>query len=335
MHSLLNDALEIKNMRLGLERMERFDAALGHPSRAFQSIHIAGTNGKGSVATKIASALPGKVGLYTSPHIESYRERIKINGEMIKNPDPLLHHIVDTIDEKPTYFELLTLLAFVYFAEQKVDYAVLEVGMGGRLDATNIVTPLISVITSIGLDHTEFLGDTLDKIAAEKGGIIKPGVPLVVGPTAHYYEDAHLVPGPFAHYEEENNAIATRALELLGMESPTLSDAPPCRFERIGPFILDGAHNPAAFRRLHERLRGEKVRLLVAFSKDPTECLKEIEAPYHFVHVDHPRLVNHPEAISIEEGLALRQPDETLVICGSFFMMEAARATIEKALLDE
>ena len=162
---------------------------LGHPYRSFRSVHIAGTNGKGSTSHLIAATLQAaglKTGLYTSPHLIDFRERIRINGAMI--PESRVVEFVETNRDfldtvKPSFFETTMALAFQYFAEEKVDIAVVEVGLGGRLDSTNILTPILSVITNIGMDHTEFLGDTLAKIASEKAGIIKPGVPCVIGET--------------------------------------------------------------------------------------------------------------------------------------------------------
>ncbi|MBI2083208.1 MAG: bifunctional folylpolyglutamate synthase/dihydrofolate synthase [Deltaproteobacteria bacterium] len=179
---------EFFDQKPGLERIEQVLQRLGNPERKFPSIHIAGTNGKGSTAAMIASVLREaghRVGLYTSPHLVDFCERIQVGGSLI-SPDNLLHfahiiHEVENPSDPLTFFELATTIAFLYFAEQKVDIAVVEVGMGGRLDATNLITPLVSVITSIGLDHTQFLGDTIEKIAFEKAGIIKPGVPVVVG----------------------------------------------------------------------------------------------------------------------------------------------------------
>ena len=160
---------------------------LKHPETKFKSIHVAGTNGKGSTSSMIASILQEagyKVGLYTSPHLKDFRERIRINGEMISE-----NFVVDFISENKSFFEANQLsffemtvgLAFDYFAKERVDVAVIEVGMGGRLDSTNVITPLVSVITNIGFDHTQFLGDTLTKIAAEKAGIIKSNIPVVIG----------------------------------------------------------------------------------------------------------------------------------------------------------
>ena len=162
---------------------------LGHPEQRFRSIHVAGTNGKGSVSHFLASVLMQagyKVGLYTSPHLVDFRERIRINGAMIPRDEVTrfveLHKpFMETL--QLSFFEMTVGLAFDYFASQQVDIAVVEVGMGGRLDSTNVITPLLSIITNIGFDHTQFLGDTLPKIAAEKAGIIKPGIPVVIGET--------------------------------------------------------------------------------------------------------------------------------------------------------
>ena len=176
-----------KGYHPGIETMEAFDHFLWHPHRDFRIIHVAGTNGKGSVSSMLASVLMGmghRVGLYTSPHLVDFRERIKVNGEMITQEAVLdfLERTEEFVAENdPSFFEITTAMAFDYFAGCEVDYAVVECGLGGRLDSTNIVTPVLSVITSIGLDHTDILGDTEEKIAYEKGGIIKPGVPVVVG----------------------------------------------------------------------------------------------------------------------------------------------------------
>ena len=176
-----------KGYHPGIETMEAFDHFLWHPHRDFRIIHVAGTNGKGSVSSMLASVLMGlgyRVGLYTSPHLVDFRERIKVNGEMITQ-EAVLDFLGRTegfvAENDPSFFEITTAMAFDYFAGCEVDYAVVECGLGGRLDSTNIVTPVLSVITSIGLDHTDILGDTEEKIAYEKGGIIKPGVPVVVG----------------------------------------------------------------------------------------------------------------------------------------------------------
>lgn len=173
----------------GLSNTKALDDYFGHPHRQFRSIHVAGTNGKGSVSHTLAAILQSagyKVGLYTSPHLVDFRERIRVNGEMIDQQT-----VIDFVEQYrhffeplyPSFFELTTTMAFQYFASKGIDIAVVEVGLGGRLDCTNILTPTLSIITNISFDHTQFLGDTLAKIAAEKGGIIKEGIPVVIGET--------------------------------------------------------------------------------------------------------------------------------------------------------
>lgn len=173
--------------KLGLQTSEKLDEFFGHPHRRFKSIHIAGTNGKGSCSHSIAAMLQAqgyKTGLYTSPHLVDFRERIRVNGEMIPKEnvvDFMARFLESGYEGKPSFFELTMMMAFDYFARSEVDYAVIEVGMGGRLDSTNIITPEACVITNISKDHTQFLGDTLPKIAGEKAGIIKPGIPVTIG----------------------------------------------------------------------------------------------------------------------------------------------------------
>lgn len=171
----------------GLETTRTLDAHFGHPHRRFATVHIAGTNGKGSCASTLAAILQAaglRTGLYTSPHLTDFRERIRVNGEMIPR-----ERVVKFVEEEraffepfhPSFFELTTALALKHFAEAEVDIAVIETGLGGRLDCTNIIEPLVSVITNISLDHTQFLGNTRAAIAAEKAGIIKPGTLVIIG----------------------------------------------------------------------------------------------------------------------------------------------------------
>jgi len=171
----------------GLKTTEFLDRHFGHPHHKYKTIHIAGTNGKGSCAHTLAAwfQLAGlKVGLYTSPHLIDFRERIRVNGEMIPQ-----QRVIDFVESEkkifeplyPSFFEITTALAFQYFAEEEVDIAIIEVGLGGRLDCTNIISPILSIITNISKDHTQFLGNTTIEIAKEKAGIIKPNVPVVVG----------------------------------------------------------------------------------------------------------------------------------------------------------
>lgn len=174
----------------GLDNTHLLDEQFGHPHRQYRTIHVGGTNGKGSVSHTLAAILQAqgyRVGLYTSPHLVDFRERIKVNGEMISK-----ERVVDFVTDFKkrnydavcsgfSFFELATALAFQYFSEQKVDFAVIEVGLGGRLDCTNIITPELSIVTNISFDHVQFLGDTLPKIASEKAGIIKTGIPACIG----------------------------------------------------------------------------------------------------------------------------------------------------------
>ncbi len=204
----------------GLENIEALLNIIGNPHRKLRCVHVAGTNGKGSVSSFLSSyfqELGYKTGLFTSPHLVDFRERIRINGAMIPVEEVLA--FFDEYQEKfarlePSFFEITTALAFHYFAKQKVDFAVIEVGLGGRLDSTNVITPLLSVITNISLEHTQLLGDTVAKIAFEKAGIIKDRVPVVIGEydpesfpvfedTAHQH-DAPLFPAN-VNYETFNN----------------------------------------------------------------------------------------------------------------------------------
>ncbi|NOU60287.1 bifunctional folylpolyglutamate synthase/dihydrofolate synthase [Marinifilum caeruleilacunae] len=178
-----------------LDNTLAMDSYFNHPHKKFKSVHVAGTNGKGSVSHSIASVLQKsglKVGLYTSPHLRDFRERIKINGEVISESaviDFIANHKEKFEELKPSFFEMTVALAFEYFAKEEVDIAVIEVGLGGRLDSTNIITPLVSVITNISKDHTNLLGNDIATIAKEKGGIIKPGIPVVVGERQELIED--------------------------------------------------------------------------------------------------------------------------------------------------
>ena len=173
----------------GLENTLRLMEHVGNPQEQLRTVHVAGTNGKGSTSHLIAASLQAaglRVGLFTSPHLVKLTERIRINGMPIEEEEiaGFIGQNKDFLDEvQPSFFETMTALAFAYFVKRKVDVAVIEVGLGGRLDSTNVLTPVLSVITNIGLDHTEFLGNTLSKIAKEKAGIMKPHVPCVIGET--------------------------------------------------------------------------------------------------------------------------------------------------------
>ena len=176
-------------MKADLTNITALCEYLGNPQKKFKTVHIAGTNGKGSTSHMLASIFQEagyKTGLTTSPHLKDFRERIRVNGAMADEDfvvDFVTKHEQKVIDQKASFFEIAIAMAFEYFAQQKVDIAIIETGLGGRLDSTNIILPELSVITNIGLDHTQFLGDTLDKIAFEKAGIIKPNTAVVIGET--------------------------------------------------------------------------------------------------------------------------------------------------------
>lgn len=314
--------LSWKGIELGLERVRRASARLGRPERAFPCIQVAGTNGKGTVSTVLAHALTDaglRTGLFTSPHLHRFSERIRVDGREAR-PEELLPHLetiltlATSTDGVPlTFFEVATLAALRVFREQAVDVAVLEVGLGGRLDATSVAEPVLTAVTSIGFDHTAYLGDTLDAIAREKAAVARPGVPLVLGrlpseamraamdtaekakstvlriPEDVSLPDDIVVPWPGAH-QRDNVAIAFELYRrFLGgagngasrafsraLESVRL----PGRFEILDPgprFILDGAHNLEAVSGLAAALdhRGEHpdVLLFGALQDKPAKAM--------------------------------------------------------------
>ena len=197
----------------GLENTLALDEHFGHPHRNFRTIHVAGTNGKGSCSHTLAAILQEagyRTGLYTSPHLVDFRERIRVNGQPIPE-----EYVIRFVEEErsffeplsPSFFELTTAMAFRYFADQKVDVAIIEVGLGGRLDCTNIIRPDLCIITNISFDHTQFLGSTLAQIASEKAGIIKQGIPVVIGETTPetrpvFAEKAQAVQAPICFAED-------------------------------------------------------------------------------------------------------------------------------------
>ena len=210
----------------GLDTTHQLDAYFNHPHRKFKSIHVAGTNGKGSCSHTLAAILQSagyKVGLYTSPHLVDFRERIRVNGVPVSK-----EHVINFVSQHrnffeplhPSFFELSTAMAFNYFAEEQVDIAVIEVGLGGRLDCTNIIRPDMCVITNISFDHVQFLGDTLAKIASEKAGIIKPGIPVVIGETTPetkpVFTQKALQEGALIHFAEEEQLLISTSINAQG-----------------------------------------------------------------------------------------------------------------------
>jgi len=196
----------------GLDNMLALDEHLGHPHRKFRSIHVAGTNGKGSVSHTLAAQLQlcgYKVGLYTSPHLLDFRERIRVDGQPVS--EEFVTQFIDNESNllatlKPSFFEITTAMAFQYFAEQNVDIAIIEVGLGGRLDSTNIITPILGIITNVSLDHTQLLGNTIEEIAREKAGIMKKGVTCLIGEwtpeTRAIYDEVAKEKGAIVAYAE-------------------------------------------------------------------------------------------------------------------------------------
>lgn len=340
-----------------LAQFQKLDRAFGHPHRFFQTIHVGGTNGKGSVCLKIAKTLEKqgyKTGLYTSPHLFSVCERIQVNGIPIaKKEMQELFFRVKKEGANLSFFDVVTMIAFLYFQKQKVDYAVIEVGLGGRFDATNVIQPCLAVITSIRLDHTELLGNTLAEIAFEKGGIAKEGVPLIVGPTAAPFFPMAKSTQRAPFFDVENQWIARKALEFLPVSQEAIEygllHRPPCRFEIIGNCVFDVAHNPDGFSRLREALRlyfpkVDKFRFIVAFSKDKDwksciDCIapiaeKIIAAPHDVKRLEDPRVLSqYHRQVSTVAYLDEAVSDEVVcVFCGSFYFLQTARLELGKKI---
>lgn len=329
-----------KGMNPSLNNIEKLCEIYKDPQKSYPTIHVAGTNGKGSVCTKIARALQEggyATGLYTSPHISSFRERIQVGGIWISEAEitSLFQEIQKTVDTwqiPTTFFEMTTMIAFLYFQQKKVDVAVIETGLGGRWDATNVTAPLVSVITSIGYDHTEILGSTLADIASEKAGIIKAKVPVILGPNVPFNimkqraDATHSALDQSGYksedFDRENQATAQLALKTIAPFFP-LSDQsikaglkakPPCRFERHflkKEIIFDVAHNSEGFERLLQMLEhtypGYAYRFVVGFSrgKDIAECARLIKAEASAVHLvdgPHPRLAKVAEFQNVFVG---------------------------------
>ena len=327
-------------MRPSLDAISGVCAALGDPQKELRAIHVAGTNGKGAVCAMIEACLRSgglRACRYTSPHLVRINERFFVDGKPVDDAtleraaDKVFHADSDT-NSQLTFFEALTAVAFIAFSEAKCDYAVLETGLGGRLDATNICVPEICVITKIGLDHCDWLGDTVEKIAAEKAGIIKKGVPIVLGKNepeviAVVKARASEVGAPFFYapdmadeseipdgfslegaFNRENAVTALAALKVLkkGSRDGLSNVVWPGRFQRVGRFIIDGAHNPPAARALAAALSkyapfaGSVPTLVAGFcgDKDVDETLR-ILAP--LVGKGIAVRTNNPRSLAPEE----------------------------------
>lgn len=294
--------------KTGLENTLYLDQYFGFPHKQFRTIHVGGTNGKGSTSHLLAAVLQSagyKVGLYTSPHLKDFRERIRINGQMISKQkvSSFVFKNQNLIREiNPSFFEITTSLAFSYFAEQNIDIAVVEVGLGGRLDCTNIISPMVSIITNISIDHTDLLGDTPQQIAVEKAGIIKPNTPIVIGERQEVVADIFIekakkegAPIVFADcqyrdkplpkcqlkgiYQVQNSRTVLTAIDVLkakglriahrdiikGFANVTTLTGLMGRWQTIGThptIICDTGHNEAGISLVAEQLRMQRYRNL-------------------------------------------------------------------------
>ena len=349
--------LQVYGIRLGLDNVRHLCVALGVET-AGNFIHVAGTNGKGSVCAMAAAMLcaSGKrTGLYTSPHLVSFRERIRLGRNLIPEEHVAsgLSDIRDAsagLQQAPTFFEVATVLALAWFQRQNADWVVLETGLGGRLDATNIVTPAVSVITPIAFDHTKYLGDTLTEIAGEKAGIIKAGVPVVSAPQPPEAEAViretcvrlgcavKFVSKPISDcemmlvgsHQRMNAAVAFAAVVSAGLRPvpQTIDEALrvvewPGRFQRVedGRIILDGAHNPHAARQLahtwREEFGDEKATLILGAMADKDVAgviaeLSPIAATIRCVRVNNPRSLSAADLAELAHGTAYETLSDAL-----------------------
>ena len=360
-------------MKPGLETIRSLCTALGDPQRNFRAIHVAGTNGKGAVCAILDAALRNvrmfecpnvrmRIGRYTSPHLVKINERFFLDGAPVD--DETLERVAERVNSNIrtfehsdiTFFEALTAVAFELYAEARVDYAILECGLGGRLDATSVCEPALCVITRIGLDHCDWLGDTVEKIAAEKAGIIRSGVPVVLGcnePSVRAVIEARAkeIEAPFHYapdladeseipegfslsglFNRENAITAIASLKVLAAKRAQRGAKDflkgfgnviwPGRFQKVGSFIVDGAHNPPAARALRAALEGEGFRhktldLICGFcgDKDVDEVLS-ILAP--LVKKGYAVRTNNPRSLSAEETAAkMRAAGIDAVACDS------------------
>lgn len=326
-------------MKLGLDTIHELLTRLGSPERKLRAIHVAGTNGKGAVCAILDAALREvgeRIGRYTSPHLVSLNERYFVNGRIVD--DATLEVFANKVNEaiveldcEVTFFEALTAIAFLLYSEMDMDRVILECGLGGRLDATNVCKPEICIITKIGLDHCEWLGDTVEKVAMEKAGIIKSGVPIVLGNNAtsvrelieararkvgapFYYApemtDETEIPSDFAldgKFNRENAMTALAALKVLGVRTSSLKSVVwPGRLQRIGNFIIDGAHNPPAASALYDALQGRKYNLIAGFCGDKdVDAVLTILAP----------LVNQAFAVKTNNQRSLSAEDTAKKMC--------------------
>ncbi len=295
---------ESKGWNFGLDNIKVLLKKIDNPEKNLRCIHVAGTNGKGSVCAFISSILKEsgfKVGLYTSPHLIRFNERIQINGKEISDEDIAeLYQEIRPYITNQTFFEITTAMAFLYFSREKTDFVVLETGLGGRLDATNVVIPLVSVITNVSLEHTDYLGDSIVQIAAEKAGIIKKEIPVVTScketsfevikkisldKNAPLYRTLRLAGYKISlkgKFQRENAGIALKTVEILrekyklnisnaNIKNGFVNAKCPGRFEFFGNVVVDCAHNPDGIEKLIDEIKSiiyEKLVFLVGILRD-------------------------------------------------------------------
>lgn len=340
----------------GLTRIINLLETMGNPQNDIKIIHIAGTNGKGTVAKTINNALinaGNKVGLFSSPWIDDYREQIQINNEFISK-EQFASYVAKYKDNDCTEFEFLTAIMYKYFADSKVDYAVVECGMGGKGDSTNVEESNISVITSISLDHTAFLGNTVEQIAEEKSGILRKNSTCVLYPNPdveHKFEDKckKLVKvKEQENFKKNNLATANAVLELLGVPTVEQCAELPARQEYVGSVMLDGAHNKNGAQALEPYLPNGNVTAVIGMMKDKdVDGYLSIIAPHLNKIItttpDNPRSMpadelkhlaqkycNDVVAVdSSNEAVALAKHDENFkLVCGSFYLAREVRNLI-------
>lgn len=341
----------------GLNRIQSFLASMGNPQNKLNIIHVAGTNGKGSIAAAICNSLIrcGKtVGLFTSPWVVNYREQIQINAEYISRRD-FAEYVARYRDNDCTEFEFLTAIMYRFFADRGVDYAVVECGMGGAGDATNVETKNISVITSVSLDHTDFLGDTIEKIAREKAGIIKPGSTCILYPNpecVHIIEekcrvfDATLIKVSETGSPIQNNiATAAAVLRACGFDCEVTLPQLPGRREMYKGIMLDGGHNPAAGACLAASLNHEVALIGMMRDKDVDGYLSLVAPHCKKIITTSPNNLRSMSALKLAsvagkycgDVIAVDNSADALdfavhngltLVCGSFYLIREIRNLI-------
>jgi len=347
--------------KLGLKNMKLLLKKLGNPQKELKIIHVAGTNGKGSVCAMLTSILKKanyKVGMYTSPHLKIFNERITINNKQISSKDIVKYYLkVKKCSSKNSFFELTTAMMFLYFKEKNVDIAVIETGMGGRLDSTNVIKPLVSIIINIALEHKKFLGNSLKKIAYEKAGIIKNKTPIITCARGTALETIKKVAkeknAPLffigkvirkkelslkGNYQQKNAAIASLAINILNKYSINISKKQidkglkntkwPGRFQLKNNILYDIAHNPPGFKILFSELKNLKYNKLIAvlgFSAD-----KDIKSISKTIKADKIILTQADNERSAKVDKVKKYFNKCIIIKNSKTALNYAKKTAKK-----